>query len=445
MSPTDRSTPAPDGPTERARRLADLVRGLHADPTTTIAPDGPPRVWAATEAVGPGAVAWAWNRAHETATAVLVANPDQPDLPRREITDAAMGMLLGVLHDLADSAAPEAGLPALATIARDAVARGLPFDRVVREMRRGQAQWTEALLTAFSDAAPPDVLSAVALVVARHVDTAVDSLIAGWLQEREQQLSGAAARRRRLVELLLEGSPVDARECRSVLGLDVEHVHLALVLRAPAPQGTTVAQDSATRVARLTGAATTFVHQATDDTVWLWASHPRRLDSTRLDELRPVLDAAGQRLALGLPRRGPRGFRDSHLDARAADRLPQPAAGGSALVRYGDADLAVLLAADMDQARRFVRDHLGPLAGAGTGFDDLRRTLAAYLRGNASLLAAANALHVHRNTVVYRLRRVEQLLGHPVSERAEEVLAAFTLVEHFGTLVLEVDPDVGGR
>lgn len=423
------------GPVAQQQLLALMVRRLPAEPDAGAAPIERRLADAATEALGPSAVAWACARGRETAAGVAAANPDLPNLPTAAITQAATRMLLGVLHDLAGIRLPDGWPRDQTAIARDAVTRGLPFERVVAEMRRGQERWTSALLTTFGESAPSAVFATVALVVARQVDTAVDAVIAGWLQEREQQLSGAAARRRRLVELLVDGRSVDGTECRSLLGVDLGHLHLALLLRGPGDRGSTVSQETAGRVGRLTGAATTFLHQATDDTVWAWVSHPRRLDASRLDEVRARLSDNGQRLAVGAVRRGAAGFRDSHLDARAVDRLPQPIDGGSPLVRYRDADLAALLAADMDQARRFVRDHLGPLARPDPALGDLQKTLATYYRTNASLLAAASALNVHRNTVVYRLRRIEQLLGHPVTERMEHVQSALTLVEHFGPLV----------
>jgi len=51
---------------------------------------------------------------------------------------------------------------------------------------------------------------------------------------------------------------------------------------------------------------------------------------------------------------------------------------------------------------------LAPLQGA-TG--DLLRTLSAYLDQESSLVATAEALNLHRNTVAVRIRRVQELLG----------------------------------
>ncbi|WP_370118300.1 helix-turn-helix domain-containing protein [Streptacidiphilus sp. MAP12-33] len=107
-----------------------------------------------------------------------------------------------------------------------------------------------------------------------------------------------------------------------------------------------------------------------------------------------------------------------------------------ALGREGDgacaADLGfvgVLLGEGHD-VRGFVRETLGPLlaydARRGT---ELVRTLDAYFACGGSLTRAKDELHVHVNTVVQRLDRVEALLGqdwnHP--ERALELQLALRL------------------
>jgi carbohydrate diacid regulator len=41
----------------------------------------------------------------------------------------------------------------------------------------------------------------------------------------------------------------------------------------------------------------------------------------------------------------------------------------------------------------------------------LRQTLVAWAEGGFNLLRAAERLHVHRNTLLYRLDKIEQLFG----------------------------------
>lgn len=38
------------------------------------------------------------------------------------------------------------------------------------------------------------------------------------------------------------------------------------------------------------------------------------------------------------------------------------------------------------------------------------------VRGGFNLVRAAEALHVHRNTVVYRMQKIEQLTGRPLRD-----------------------------
>ncbi|MFS2081787.1 helix-turn-helix domain-containing protein, partial [Telluria sp. Tellsp99] len=54
----------------------------------------------------------------------------------------------------------------------------------------------------------------------------------------------------------------------------------------------------------------------------------------------------------------------------------------------------------------------------------LRRTLDAWFAHNESAAATAAALHIHRNTLDYRLRRVEELTGLLLA-RAEDRLLLY--------------------
>ena len=55
-----------------------------------------------------------------------------------------------------------------------------------------------------------------------------------------------------------------------------------------------------------------------------------------------------------------------------------------------------------------------------------------YLDNERSLSAAAEALHVARNTVAYRVQRAEALRGHEVGVRRMQLQAALALLEEFG-------------
>src|SRR5439155_24876063 len=46
----------------------------------------------------------------------------------------------------------------------------------------------------------------------------------------------------------------------------------------------------------------------------------------------------------------------------------------------------------------------------------LRQTLVAWCETGFSLVGAAAALHIHRNTLIYRLNKVAQLSGRPIRD-----------------------------
>jgi DNA-binding PucR family transcriptional regulator len=97
------------------------------------------------------------------------------------------------------------------------------------------------------------------------------------------------------------------------------------------------------------------------------------------------------------------------------------------VTRYDEVALISLSSTDSERAAWFVTEELGALAAPDRATADLRATLLAYLDRGSSFVRAAEALHVHRNTVVYRLRRAEELLGRTAAERTLETHLALRL------------------
>jgi sugar diacid utilization regulator len=68
--------------------------------------------------------------------------------------------------------------------------------------------------------------------------------------------------------------------------------------------------------------------------------------------------------------------------------------------------------ADNPELRAFQRDVLGPLESSDAARrSDFIRTLDAFLRAGGNHMRAARDLSVHRNTLIYRLERIQELLG----------------------------------
>ncbi|MGW5110618.1 helix-turn-helix domain-containing protein [Nocardia sp. NPDC004123] len=99
---------------------------------------------------------------------------------------------------------------------------------------------------------------------------------------------------------------------------------------------------------------------------------------------------------------------------------------------FDDVRLMSLLVHDIAEARRFVVDELGELAADTAHNADLRKTAASYLRLKRSPMAVAGEMYVVRNTVSYRLKKAEELLGHSLDDRTLETWVALVLMEAMG-------------
>lgn len=106
---------------------------------------------------------------------------------------------------------------------------------------------------------------------------------------------------------------------------------------------------------------------------------------------------------------------DSYADAVAALRLGD---AGTEMVIHAITDMRVAQVLDSvsTQAReRFTQSQLAPLADE-SDFAVLRATLVAWCESGCNLVATAQRLDIHRNTVIYRLDKISRLTGRDVRE-----------------------------
>ena len=145
-------------------------------------------------------------------------------------------------------------------------------------------------------------------------------------------------------------------------------------------------------------------------------------------------------VAFGTPAAGIEGFRSSHAEALQAARVCSLATGARAAVMgYGRVELVSLLASDLPRARAFVASQLGPLSSTAEPAERIRDTVLAFLAAGGSASRVARDLHVHPNTVAYRVKRGEELLRRHVTEDSIELACALTLAAVLGPSVLSDD------
>lgn len=134
----------------------------------------------------------------------------------------------------------------------------------------------------------------------------------------------------------------------------------------------------------------------------------------------------GVRLAIGVSAAAASGpvLRGAIEEARYARRLAEHRAGTGSVASSDElASHAVLLATVPDELRRSFRKRLlGPLLEYDARHQsDLAQTLAMFLDCSGSWTRCAARMHVHVNTLRYRISRIEQLTGRDLSSFADRV------------------------
>jgi sugar diacid utilization regulator len=436
---------------------------LAAEFVAGLAPDSPGAPVTAAEDLAvlgagltPGAVGWAVAVGRRCSDATRVAQGEHAaqlteDDTRRAIEGSMLSLLRRLRGDDSGAVLNEWQL----TIARTMARLDWPYERYVLGLRLAQDVALEALL----DRAVrwgrgddrPSLLLAVTHGVAGYFDDSVRAVITEFIAERQRAIAQSVAERRRLVAALIAGDEVPADAAAAALGIDLAAHHLALVLWR---QGTQAggADDAAgwpkgqlelavNRAAGRLRAPATLAVPADEtlsavrgDALLCWLTRPVPFAAAYLESLAGLFAAGGEvHAAVGVPGRGQAGFRRSHLASVDAYRVAR-AAQRTGVTGYAEVGVLALLSADPERTRWFVAEELGNLAGDGPGLGDLRETARCYLDSGRNLMDTARRLHVHRNTVVYRLAKVERLLGRPLGERAFATQAALTLAALSGPI-----------
>lgn len=109
---------------------------------------------------------------------------------------------------------------------------------------------------------------------------------------------------------------------------------------------------------------------------------------------------------------------DAAREARWA--LQEARATGKEIVRYGQNTNSHFLPRTLSESRAAIRHVLGPIIDYDReNGSHLVTSLRTYLSNNRSLEKAASELYVHKQTVVYRMHRVEQLTGRRLDSMEE--------------------------
>ncbi|WP_436534761.1 PucR family transcriptional regulator [Actinoplanes sp. HUAS TT8] len=310
--------------------------------------------------------------------------------------------------------------PEVLDTARDLVRRGLD-QRALDSYRTGQTvAWRRWMEICFGLGASPDELRALLDVSSLSISTFIEDTIAAvsarMEAERAELTRGAHAERRAVVSLLLEGAPIGRARAEAQLGYRLTGPHTAAIVwttSGPAPL-----EAAAESLMRAGGAGHRLTVLAGASALWLW------LPVT--DVRPPVADLDPEVLiAIGRPGTDIAGFRRSHLDAQATQRMLTRLGSPQRVAHYRDIQLAALLTTDPDRADEFLAETLGDLRHADA---ETRETVAAYIAEQCNTLRTAERLFTHRNTVVRRLARADRLLPRPLADNLVAIAAALEIL-----------------
>jgi DNA-binding PucR family transcriptional regulator len=362
-----------------------------------------------------------------------------------------------LMRQLISSALPGIGPPgrdaapaALVSVVRVWARRGIDLRVLMRGYRRANARfWRYWMADVAARIEDPELRIAVLehsweRVSAWH-EAQFDQLEAIYAEERDRWLRGAQARRGELIRSILAGDAIDVEQAGAALGYNLRGVHTALVLWAHGDEA------EADALAALEAAVRELVHAleggraltlaAGSRALWAWVPTAAEPGSSWWRDVAgaswpPAVQVAAGRAAAGID-----GFRSSHHDAQLARRLMPIAGRAGPVVSFDDVELACLMSSEPEAMRRLVTHELGELARRDPNAARLRETARVYLACGANAREAAERLSMHKNTVHYRIARVEELLGRPVTERRLELEVALMLAHTLGDRVLPLEQD----
>lgn len=318
-------------------------------------------------------------------------------------------------------------------MARDLVRRGLDAS-ALDVYRVGQnvawQRWTEI---AFGLTTDPQELHELLTLPFRSASELIDATLAGLAAqmqlEYDELTRDVHAEHRRIVELILDGAPISRQSAEAKLGYPLDRSHTAAIIWYDDPDDNQNHLDHTARAfGRALGCPQPLIAVASAATRWVWVSDAATLDTDRIHQ---VLDHAPHaRMAVGTTARGIDGFRRSHRDALATQRMLARLRSQQRLAFFADIHMIAVLTENPDSAADFITSTLGDLESASP---QLLTTVLTYINEQCNASRAAHVLHTHRNTLLRRLETAQRLLPRPLDHTIIQVAVAISALQWRGS------------
>ncbi len=305
---------------------------------------------------------------------------------------------------------------------RDLVRRGLDTGALDSFRTAQNVAWKYWMQICFGLTDDPALLRELLEVTSSSIATFVDDtvgVLAEMIDVARAELAGDThAERRAAVALVLEGAPISDARARAQLGYRFDGPQLAAVISGGPDVGAERLEAVCEAIMTAGGMPTRLTVLAGASRLWVWFPAA----ALAVDE--HLVAGHDVRVAVGAPGIGREGFRRSHFQALTAHRLLSRLGSARRIARYDELRLLDAMTDDDARIDDFLAATLGDLRDAEPELSECLRVWFAQ-RCNAS--ATAELLYTHRNTVVRRLARAEELLPVSLEHQAIAVAAALEL------------------
>ena len=337
--------------------------------------------------------------------------------------------------------------------ARRLAQRGVTVNALVRAYRLGHKAVLDAVLDEIgaSDLEPPlslAVFRQISEITFGYIDWITQQVISTYQSERDRWMENRNSLRALRVRELLGGADLDIDSVTTAIRYPLRRIHVSVVAwcddHDDGGDGLASMERFVQQLAESAGAQESSLFISVDRlTGWAWIPLSADAAPTAVDRICAFAAArtGAPRIAVGNPLPGVEGFRRSHEQAQDA-RTVAIASGSDAhrVVAATNPGLssAALLGTDLGPARVWVAEVLGPLASCTDNDERLRETLRVFLRTGSSFKAAAEELHLHFNSVKYRVQRAIERRGRPISDDRLDIEIALLLCHWYGNAVLTI-------
>lgn len=372
-------------------------------------------------------------------SAVLAASPtiaSDPELAAAVVRSNHANLFFWGTANVRDPGAPvppNTG-PEPLSIARELVRRGVTqFPLDAYRVGEGVA-WRRLMEIAFELTSDPAELHEMLDVCSQSISAFVDATLAGIAAqidlERDDLTRGTHAERRETVALLLEGAPIPRQRAEARLGHALTGTHTAAVIWSEDPDTDLSGLDRvAEAFGQTCGDPRPLSVLASSATRWVWAAGAPDIEEGSAALTRATASARGVRIALGPAADGLDGFRRSHFDAITTQQMMARLHSTQPIAWFGDVELVALITAEPDRAAEFVSHNLGAFE---TGDPELQETVRVFVNEQCNASRAAARLYLHRNTLLRRLARADELLPRPLAENSVAVAVALDVLRWRG-------------